>query len=58
MLVDVTNHLGTSKSKLHRMKRASEIQRVSNTMEPLLTDKHKEDRLKWCLRMLDPRSLP
>jgi hypothetical protein len=40
------------------MKREGIIKRVSNSIKPYLTDKNKKDRLKWCLSMLDPRSIP
>jgi hypothetical protein len=53
----LTKHLGVSKSKVHRMKREGLMKRVSNTIKPYLTDKNKKDRLKWCLSILDPRSV-
>jgi hypothetical protein len=34
---DVAEHLGISKSKLHRMKRAGEIMCVSSSLKPFLT---------------------
>ena len=40
------------------MKREGIIKRVSNSIKPYLTDKNKKDRLKWCLSMLDPMSIP
>jgi hypothetical protein len=55
---DVAKHFGISKSKLHSMKREGIIKRVSNSIKPYLTDKNKKDRLKWCLSMLDPTSIP
>jgi hypothetical protein len=55
---DVAKHLGVSKAKVHIMKHEGMIKHVSNTIKPYLTDKNKKDRLKWCLSMLDPRSVP
>lgn len=57
-LDDLSTHLHVSKSKLHSMKREGIIKRVSNSIKPYLTDKNKKDRLKWCLSMLDPMSIP
>ncbi|KAL6615329.1 hypothetical protein ACP70R_037599 [Stipagrostis hirtigluma subsp. patula] len=57
-LEDLSNQLGVSKSKLYSMKREGVIKRVSNIAKPYLTEKHKKDRLKWCLSMIDPRSIP
>jgi hypothetical protein len=54
---DVAKHLGVSKTKVHRMKREGLIKRVSNTIKLYLTDNNKKDHLKWCLSMLDPRSV-
>jgi hypothetical protein len=55
---DVAKHLGVNKAKVHRMKHEGLIKRVSNTIKPYLTNKNKKDCLKWCLSMLDPRSVP
>lgn len=55
---DVAKHLGVSKAKVQRMKKEGLIKRVSNSIKPYLTDKNKKDRLRWCLSMLDPRSVP
>jgi hypothetical protein len=40
------------------MKRDGTIKCVSNSIKPYLIEKNKNDRLKWCLSMLDPVSLP
>uniref|UniRef100_A0A0A9CC03 Transposase n=1 Tax=Arundo donax TaxID=35708 RepID=A0A0A9CC03_ARUDO len=53
---DMAKYFGVSKRKLHRMKKEGVIKCVSNPIKPLLTEK-KKDRLKWCLSMLDPRSV-
>lgn len=55
---DVAKYLGISKSKLHSMKREGIIKHVSNSIKPYLTEKNKKERLKWCLSMLDPSSIP
>ena len=55
---DVAQHFGISKSKLHSLKREGIIKRVSNSIKPYLTDNNKKDRLKWCVSMLDPNSIP
>ena len=55
---DVAQHFGISKSKLHSLKREGIIKRVSNSIKPYLTDKNKKDRLKWCVSLLDPNSIP
>jgi hypothetical protein len=36
---------------------SSMLLHVSNSLKPFLIDKNKE-RLKWCVSMLDPRSIP
>jgi hypothetical protein len=40
------------------MKRSGEIKCVSSSLKPFWTDKNKKDQLNWCLRMLEPRSIP
>jgi hypothetical protein len=57
-IAEVATHFGVSKSKVHSMKRNGTIKRVSNSIKPYLTEKNKKDRLKWCLSMLDPVSVP
>jgi hypothetical protein len=57
-LKDVSKELGVSTIKLHKMKRESAIERVSNSLKSFLTHKNKKERLKWCISMLDPRSIP
>ena len=57
-LHDVAQHFGISQSKLHSMKREGTIKRVSNSIKPYLADKNKKDRLKWCVSMLNPSSVP
>jgi hypothetical protein len=54
---DVAHHFGVSKSKLHAMKHEGITKRVSNTIKPYITDNNKNDMLKWCLSMLDPRRI-
>uniref|UniRef100_A0A0E0CML3 Uncharacterized protein n=1 Tax=Oryza meridionalis TaxID=40149 RepID=A0A0E0CML3_9ORYZ len=55
---DVATHFGVSTSKVHKMKHEGTIKHVSNAMKPYLAEKNRVDRLKWCLAMLDPRSIP
>ncbi|XP_025876903.2 uncharacterized protein [Oryza sativa Japonica Group] len=55
---DVATQLGVSTSKVYRMKKEGAIKRVSSSLDPYLTDQNKIDRLKWCIEMLDPRSVP
>jgi hypothetical protein len=55
---DAARHLHISITKFHRMKKAGEIKRVSNTLKPFLTDENKNARLSWCLYMLDATSIP
>jgi transposase len=57
-LKDVSKELGVSTTKLHKMKRDGAIKRVSNSLKPFLTHKNKKERLKWCISMLDPMSIP
>lgn len=54
---DVDTYFGVSTSKVHKMKHEGTIKHVSNAMKPYLAEK-RVDRLKWCLAMLDPRSIP
>lgn len=58
MIADVATHFGVSKSKIQSMKKEGVTKRVSSTIKPFLTEKNKNDRLKWCLSMLDPVSVP
>lgn len=55
---DVATQLGVSKSKVYIMKKEGAIKRVSSSFDPHLTDQDKIDRLRWCLEMLDPRTVP
>jgi transposase len=57
-LKDASKELGVSTTKLHKMKRDGAIKRVSNSLKPFLTHKNKKERLKWCISMLDPMSIP
>jgi hypothetical protein len=57
-LADVSIELKVSISKLHSMKREGVIERVSNSIKSFLTDKNKKQQLKWCISMLDQRSIP
>jgi hypothetical protein len=57
-LVHVAGHFGVGKSKVQAMKRDGTIKHVSNAIKPYLTEQNKKDWLKWCLSMLDPRTIP
>jgi hypothetical protein len=57
-LKDVSKKLGVGTTKLHNIKREGAIERVSNSLKPFLTIKNKKGQLKWCIFMLDPRSIP
>jgi DNA-binding Lrp family transcriptional regulator len=55
---DVAKKLGVSKNKVHKLKKEGVITRVSSTLKPHLREQNKKDRLKWCLFMLEPASIP
>jgi hypothetical protein len=57
-LADVSKELEVNISELHSMKREGVIERVSNSIKPFLTDTNKKQRLKWCISMLNQRSIP
>jgi len=50
--------IGVKKSTLHRWFKEGLLRRHSSTLKPLLTEENKKDRLRWCLSMLDQRTLP
>jgi DNA invertase Pin-like site-specific DNA recombinase len=50
--------IGVHKSTVHRWFKAGHLQRHSSTLKPLLREDNKKDRLRWCLSMLDERTLP
>jgi hypothetical protein len=54
----VSNHLGISKPKLIRYMRQGHLRRHSNSIKHYLTAANKTTRLKWCVDLLDPNSLP
>jgi hypothetical protein len=56
-LKDVSKELGASTTKLHKMKREGAIKCVSNSLKSFLIDKNKKEWLRWCISMLDPRSI-
>jgi hypothetical protein len=57
-LRDVSTHMNVSVSTAHNRLKDGTIKRVSNSLKPLLTNENKKERLKWCLSMLDPRTVP
>lgn len=50
--------LGVNKSTLHRSFKEGLLRRHSNSLKPYLNEANKMARLKWCLSMLDPSTLP
>jgi len=50
--------LGVKKSTLHRWFKQGLLRRHSSTLKPLLSDENKKERLRWCLSLLDQRTLP
>ena len=54
----LANAIGVKKSTLHRWFKEGLLRRHSSTLKPLLTDDHKKTRLRWCVSMLDHRTLP
>jgi len=49
---------GYARSTLHRWFKEGMLRRHSNSLKPLLKEKNKKDRLRWCISMIDPSSLP
>jgi transposase-like protein len=54
----LANAIGVKKSTLHRWFKGGHLRRHSSTLKPLLREDNKKDRLRWCLSMLDERTLP
>jgi hypothetical protein len=50
--------LGVSKSSVHRWFKEGHLRRHSNSLKPFMKDANKKERLRWCLSMLDPTTLP
>jgi AraC-like DNA-binding protein len=50
--------LGVSKSWLHRQFKSGLLRRHSNALKPSLKEDNKKERLRWCISMLDPATLP
>jgi len=50
--------ISVKRSTMHRWFKKGMLRRHSSTLKHLLTEENKRDRLKWCLSMLDPRTLP
>nr|CAD40538.2 OSJNBa0055C08.7 [Oryza sativa Japonica Group] len=50
--------LGVPKSTLHRWFKEGLIRRHSNSLKPYLKEANKKERLRWCVSMLDPSTLP
>ncbi|XP_044984839.1 uncharacterized protein LOC123452271 isoform X2 [Hordeum vulgare subsp. vulgare] len=49
--------LGVSPTTLYKKFKLKKIRRHSNSVKPLLTEKHKRDRVEFCLSMLDEATL-
>lgn len=54
----LSESIGVNKSTLHRWFKDGQIRRHSNSLKPLLKQANKEERLRWCISMLDPHTLP
>jgi hypothetical protein len=54
----LANAIGVKKSTLHRWFKEGLLRRHSSTLKPLLREDNKKERLRWCLSMLDQRTLP
>jgi transposase len=50
--------LCVSKSSVHRWFKEGHLRRHSNSLKPFMKDANKKKRLRWCLSMLDPTTLP
>ena len=50
--------IGVPKSTVHRWFKEGKLRHHSNTLKPLLKEGNKKDRLRWCICMLDQRTLP
>ena len=53
----LANALGISPSTLHKKFKLRKIRRHTNTIKPALTEKHKRDRVVFCLSMVDEATL-
>ncbi len=49
--------LGVPKSTLHRLFKEGHLRRHSNSLKPYLKEANKKERLRWCVGMLDHRTL-
>jgi hypothetical protein len=54
----LATEIGVKRSTLHSRFKEGLLRRHSSTLKPLLTEQNKRDWLKWCLKMLDQRTLP
>jgi hypothetical protein len=54
----LANALGVKKTTLHRWFKEGLLRRHSSALRPYLKEANKNDRLSWCLSMLDPSTLP
>jgi len=50
--------IGVTRSTLYRWFKEGLLRRHSNTLKPLLREENKKERLRWCVSMLDHRTLP
>jgi AraC-like DNA-binding protein len=57
-LQDLAAELNVSKSTLHRRFKEGKFKRHTNDIKPILTDDNMKARVRYCLDMLDPTSLP
>ena len=57
-LKDLANALGMSKATLHRRFKDGEFRRHTNAIKFTLTEENKKARVRFCLSMLNPSSVP
>jgi AraC-like DNA-binding protein len=50
--------LGVSKSWLHRQFKSGLLRRHLDALKPSLKEDNRKERLRWCISMLDPATLP
>lgn len=50
--------IGVKKTTLHKWFKQGLLRRHSSTLKPYLREDNKKDRLRWCISMLDEKTLP
>lgn len=54
----LANALEVSKSSLHRWFKEGLLHQHSNSLKPQLKEANMKERLRWCMSVLDPNTLP